>query len=195
MSKLMEEKSSKKEEGEKKERKKLARREAELMLEAERARKDVHKAEQKLAKAQSALEAAQAELQGTETKLATLRVPGQENPSASNGSAQPVEQSTPPLTEGADSKHEPLTIASGEGSIPIQSSDEHAWPPPAIREELAEAIKEEHDQPVVVEESTAQIESVDGAVGEEGEEEDGASSNSEASGAQRTHRRGSRRTR
>jgi len=104
-----------------------------------------------------------------------------------------VEQSTPPLTEGVDSQHEPLTIASAEGSIPIQSSDEHAWPPPEIREELAEAIKEKHA--VVVEESMAQIESVDGAVGEEGEEEDGASSNSEASGAQRTHRRGSRRTR
>ena len=157
MSKLMEKKSSKKEEGEKKERKKLAKREAELMLEAERARKDVHKAEQKLAKAQSALETAQAELQGTETKLATLRTPGQENPSASNSSVQPVEQSTPPLTESANSEQEipsaeqvagpppvegrsdigqeaaqsigsdePLTISSGEGSIFIQSTDEHA---------------------------------------------------------------------
>jgi hypothetical protein len=162
MPKVLEEKSSKKQEDEKekKERKKLAKREAELLLEAEQAKKDLHKAEQKLAKAQSALEAAQAQLQGTETKLATLRTPDQEHPSTSNGSAQPA---TPPLTEGAASEHEEdhsdsaqevaqttgsdesSTIASGEGTIFIQNSDEHAWPPPEIREELAEAIKEEHD--------------------------------------------------
>jgi hypothetical protein len=34
-------------------------------------------------------------------------------------------------------------ITSGEGSIPIVTSDEHAWPPPNIREELAEGIVEQ----------------------------------------------------
>ncbi|GAC1506066.1 MAG: hypothetical protein NVS2B12_20250 [Ktedonobacteraceae bacterium] len=40
-----------------------------------------------------------------------------------------------------------LTITSGEGTMPILTHDEHAWPPPQIREEIAESIAEEvkHD--------------------------------------------------
>ncbi len=35
------------------------------------------------------------------------------------------------------------TISSGDGSIPVVTTDEHAWPPPQIREELAQAIAQE----------------------------------------------------
>ncbi len=43
----------------------------------------------------------------------------------------------PPPTE------EDLVISSGDGSMPVITTDEHAWPPPQIREELAESIAEE----------------------------------------------------
>jgi hypothetical protein len=38
---------------------------------------------------------------------------------------------------------EELILSSGDGSIPVVTTDEHAWPPPQIREELAESIAEE----------------------------------------------------
>jgi hypothetical protein len=43
----------------------------------------------------------------------------------------------------ADLPKDEQVVSSGEGSIPIVTSDEHAWPPPHIREELAEGIVEQ----------------------------------------------------
>lgn len=41
---------------------------------------------------------------------------------------------------------EEAQIESGNGSMPIVTEDEHAWPPPEIREEIAEAVVEEATQ-------------------------------------------------
>ncbi|GER88283.1 hypothetical protein KDW_24450 [Dictyobacter vulcani] len=38
---------------------------------------------------------------------------------------------------------EDITIKSGGGSMPVETNNAHAWPPPAIREELADAIAQE----------------------------------------------------
>ena len=47
---------------------------------------------------------------------------------------------------GQSTAEENLAITSGEGSIPVFTANENAWPPPQIREELAEAIIEEVSQ-------------------------------------------------
>lgn len=50
---------------------------------------------------------------------------------------------------------EDITIHSGEGDMPVETTNEHAWPPPLIREEVAEAIEEEaKNEPTVVEKHT-----------------------------------------
>jgi chromosome segregation ATPase len=59
----------------KKRRKKLAKREAELMLKVDLAKKDLRKAEERLTRARAGLETAQSALQNTELELAELRVP------------------------------------------------------------------------------------------------------------------------
>ena len=61
----------------KKLRKKLAKREAELMLKVDQAKKDLRKAEQRLTRARTGLETAQSALQSTELELAELRAPAQ----------------------------------------------------------------------------------------------------------------------
>jgi hypothetical protein len=48
--------------------------------------------------------------------------------------------------DGQDAAEENFAITSGDGSIPVITTDEHAWPPPHIREELAESIAEEVKQ-------------------------------------------------
>jgi hypothetical protein len=57
----------------KQQRKKLAKREAKLMLQIGRVQKDMHKAEQKIAKAQANLEATRTNLQDFEDKLVHVR--------------------------------------------------------------------------------------------------------------------------
>ncbi|GAC1427177.1 MAG: hypothetical protein NVSMB54_15620 [Ktedonobacteraceae bacterium] len=221
---------------EKQKRKEQAKHEAKLMLKAERAKKDVQKAEQKLAKAQTRLEDARTQQHTLEQKLAALRTPQQAEvshngipaasdkplttlapaadtptthetplplttpfimqsadttgttevpttslaeaqdttaPSALTGnstvatdleSEQPPaegrtdipapseEQSTP--TSVAAGGEEPQSaqthatdsadfqIGSDNATMPLLSHDEHTWPPPLIREEVAAAAQE-----------------------------------------------------
>ncbi|GLV58567.1 hypothetical protein KDH_53980 [Dictyobacter sp. S3.2.2.5] len=62
--------------------------------------------------------------------------------------ADTAESSTSPSAEN-------VTIQSGEGSMPVETKDEHSWPPPLIREEIAEAVEEEaKNEPTVVEKHT-----------------------------------------
>lgn len=56
------------------------------------------------------------------------------------------EPNSTPTPEESD-----LSIESGGGSIPIVTQNENAWPPPAIREEVAEAVVEEETHPSHVE--------------------------------------------
>ena len=61
-----------------------------------------------------------------------------------NAHSEPVAQ-VQPTVENAQAE-ENLAITSGDGSIPVVTSDENAWPPPHIRDEIAESIVEEVDQ-------------------------------------------------
>jgi hypothetical protein len=87
----------------KKQRKKLAKREAELMLKVDQAKKDLHKAEQKLTRARAGVETAQSTLQTIELELAELRTPAQETAPATDDS----EQSTPPVVQDENSNGDP----------------------------------------------------------------------------------------
>ncbi|MBA2679015.1 MAG: hypothetical protein H0U76_11550 [Ktedonobacteraceae bacterium] len=64
---------------------------------------------------------------------------------ASNGQneALAATQEQTATDNGRSAAEENLAISSGDGSIPVFTTDENAWPPPQIREELAEAIIEE----------------------------------------------------
>lgn len=78
--------------------------------------------------------------------------PAHHTPSVSeedqNSQVGKAESSTSPSTGE-------ITIQSGEGSMPVETRNEHAWPPPLIREEVAEAIEEEtRHKPTVVEKHT-----------------------------------------
>jgi hypothetical protein len=63
---------------EQKKRKKQAKREAKVILEIERAKGDVQKAEKKVAKAQAIVEARTAHLRSLEEKLSEMRTPHEE---------------------------------------------------------------------------------------------------------------------
>lgn len=76
----------------------------------------------------------------------TASTPATSTQSAATNTSQSEEKQTTPQTSKAETEYETMRISSGEGSIPIETSDEHAWPPPPIREEVAEAIEEEMKQ-------------------------------------------------
>ncbi len=163
-------KNKAKQEDEQKSRKKQAKKEAKLMAQVDQAKKDARKAEQKAAKAQTNLQEQQAHLYKLEQELAQFRQADQVS-SNESGQVELVEQedttsspeaaNTPienipagQFDEGPGAQvyadisinpppEEDLVISSGDGSIPVVTTDEHAWPPPQIREELAESIAEQ----------------------------------------------------
>lgn len=111
----------------------------------------------------SSLEPAEGSYELTDT---TAAVDNQPVSNQSNGYVSEAHHASTTSEEKHDSQAEQLettanpsaenvTIQSGEGSMPIETSNEHAWPPPLIREEVAEAIEEEaKKEPTVVEKHT-----------------------------------------
>ncbi|GCE05311.1 hypothetical protein [Dictyobacter aurantiacus] len=200
-----------------KQRKKLAKKEAKLMLKVEQAKKDVRKVEKKIHKSQDDLKTRNERLHDLEGKLSHLQMsmPSTPDKAGKNDKADKnnktnnknkanklskgaeagnVEQFAPSADniqaiDSGDSYHndtdveafhlsslepveggnelsdttesttnpsaEDVTIQSGEGSMPVETKDEHSWPPPLIREEVAQAIEEEaKNKPTVVEKHT-----------------------------------------
>lgn len=71
--------------------------------------------------------------------------------SATSGSTDSTPSSETPATPS--SEEDSISIQSGGGSMPIVDTDEHAWPPPLIREEVAQAVLEEATHPAAEHES------------------------------------------
>ncbi|GHO88743.1 hypothetical protein [Dictyobacter formicarum] len=111
----------------------------------------------------SSLEPAEGSSELTDTAATVNNQPGSNQ---SNGYLSEAHHTPAVSEEKHDSKPEQLesttspavedvTIQSGEGKMPIETTDEHAWPPPLIREEVAEAIEEEaKNKPSTVESHT-----------------------------------------
>lgn len=79
---------------------------------------------------------------------------------------------------------EDITIKSGESSMPVETNNAHAWPPPAIREELADAIAQESVAHPTSSTSSSEPSHKDGGVDENQNEDE----NNGTSGFLRTHR-------
>lgn len=80
---------------------------------------------------------------------------------------------------GHSADEENFAITSGDGSMPIVTTDEHAWPPPQIREELAESIAgevaQEHQKADNKQGESSESSTEDEAEGHEDEHEEGSS--------------------
>jgi hypothetical protein len=142
----------------------------------------------------------------TEVEGADQAAPGEDSerdrgdaPSEEQIEGQPPAEGRVDIGEGAESQEspvvaeEPVMITSEEGSMAVESTDEHAWPPPEVREEVAEAIKEESMEPAETEEGEEEDD-------EEQEQEEagmvnGAGPNGETVVAPRPRRRSPRRPR
>lgn len=159
--------------GGKKQGKKLAKREAKLMLKVEQARKDVQKSQGRVARAQSRLDDDREQLRALEERLATLRHPNQ--------------QSGPDGNTQNDTGTSGQQLPSNETYVGNAFDTELARTPDQARSDVLEAESQEQYQTDAIARDMAVAEDQGVTSGEPEHQEQGAEGNQEQDQEQGQH--------